>query len=450
MSIIKSIGRYLVLLTGVGGAVGGSAYYQNQKAQEMQEVSRATYEKKLSETKEGFDRNLLGIKNGFDAKLWFQTQRSEAFLRQAQDLINGLQIQVDTGREEINTVQKELQKSNQSLEETKGQLNNVNTKISSIKAPDEHLKTLQKALPSTFIILLTDSDGGNRTWAGGFIKAGGKRYGVTCAHSFKNLIDFTGVDIKGHKGGELKIRGYKDLYRLKITPQPLPNGRYGFIHPSTGDGDLAVFCLTDKVNAKLDSLEKEKGVKIGLKIRDLNNPIKPGEPLFNMGYPVGEYEFSLGTRFVTGTFLVDIRGKLPQHQIQVLPGFNSGDSGSFLIDSNGDVAGMATWVRHDIIAPLGFGTSNRELKMEMDEVFGIHEIMEPHERSLIETRKLAHQFMFPTPLNPIPLGNFIPMKEIKKIEMIDAKTLWATTRFLMPTPLNLLPIGNLLPGKEKK
>ena len=36
MSIVKSIGRYFVLATGVGGAIGGTAYYQNQKAQEMQ------------------------------------------------------------------------------------------------------------------------------------------------------------------------------------------------------------------------------------------------------------------------------------------------------------------------------------------------------------------------------------------------------------------------------
>ena len=460
MSIVKSIGRYFVLATGVGGAIGGTAYYQNQKAQEMQEVNRVTYEKKLS-----------NVQQGFDAKLWFQIQKSEALiaesnrklqeqgeklgksdrelqeqrehLRQTQDLINSLQIQTSKDREELQT-------SNQSVEETRRQLKDITGKVSSIKAPDEHLKTLQKALPSTFIVSSTDSEGRERTWAGGFIKVGGKRYGVTCAHSFKDLIDFGGVDIKGHQGGEINIRGYRDLYSFDITPQPLPNGRFGFIHPSTGDGDLAIFCLTNAKDAVLDSLEKENKVTIGLKLRDLNDHIKPGEPLFNMGYPEN-YEFSLGTRFATGTFLVTIGGKLPQHQIQVLPGFNKGDSGSFLIDSNGKVAGMVIWVRNDITTPLGFGTSNRELKIEMDEVFGIHDVMEPQEKSLIETRKLARKFVFPTPLNPIPFGNFIPRKEIKRRrEMVDAKTFLAASKFLMPTPLNPIPIGNLLPGRENK
>ncbi len=461
---LNRLGRYLVLLTGVGGAVGGTTYYQNQRFQEAQEANRVTHERKLSDLEEGFNKKLAGVRSGFDAKLWFETRKSEALiseankkleeqgakfnedLRQARTQVEDLKRQANEDKETTRTLNEELKRKGEAIDNLASGLSDLSQKVSSLSEPEKKLlKVIQGALPSTFVI--SAGPKGEYTWSGFFIRVGEKRYGVTCGHSYSDVVDFSGiVNIKGVDGGKLKIRGYKDLYKFQMTPQPLSDGTVAFLN--VADGDQVVFPVSDKENSELDRLEKEKEIKIGLKIRDLTKPLEPGEPLFNNGYPEG-WEFSVGRRHVMNTVKVSMNKGKPQDQVQVLPGFNSGDSGSALIDSNGEVAGMATWVKM-VTVPMGFGITNRQLKIAMAEKFGIEEVLEPHERSLRQTEKLARTFMFPTPMNIMPLGNFIPSQNSEQKRRINVNTLNALSRFLMPTPMNPIPIVNLLPEKSKK
>jgi len=261
---LSRLGRYLVLLTGVGGAVGGTAYYQNQRFQEMQEANRTTHERKSSDVEDSFNKKLAGVRSGFDAKLWFEIKRSEALikeaskkleeqgakftedLKQARSQVEDLKMQVNDDKDTVRTLSEELKRKGEALDNLASGLNDLGQKVTSLSEPEKKLlKVVQGALPSTFVI--SAGPKGEYKWSGFFIRVGEKRYGVTCGHSYSDVVDFSGVvNIKGVDGGKLKIRGYKDLYKFQMTPQPLPDGTIAFLN--TADGDLAVFSLTDEVN----------------------------------------------------------------------------------------------------------------------------------------------------------------------------------------------------------
>lgn len=442
------LGKLVVLATSIGATAGGAGFYAGNKiAEKKNNQNLARVEKKVKDLGSDYSAQL-------ESERAYTRSLAEAHQKSSDEASN-----LNTKVEELQATTSQLtaqlektQKANNDMSDLSDRVNelegvnkDLTTKLSSVSKTtgsivglDKVSEIIARSAPSAFMISAGDKD--QYKWSGFFIKDNnGKRYAVTCGHSFSDVIDFL--------EGKLNINGYNGLYNFKIVPPPLNDGSIAFLPLSKGD--VAIFPLTESNNEMLNNVEEEHNIKIGLKIRDITNMPKPGEMLFNVGFPLG-LDNSVGIKFVVNASRTPSINRGPkQHQLQITPGTNKGDSGSPLIDLNGEVCGMCTLVMTgpEVQTSMGFGVSNRHLKQKIEELFQVP-VMNQAEKDLRKVEKIGEDFLFPTPQSPLPIGYLVPKKQH---ELPNVKVVKPVSRFIMPTPSpfgGFQPIINYLSAKK--
>jgi hypothetical protein len=237
---------------------------------------------------------------------------------------------------------------------------------------------------------------------------------------------------------ELTIKMFNG-FTFKMTPTPLPGGTIPFLQSDTGD--LALSELPPNIDSQIPE-------NVGLEIRGPSQPPVYGEPILVIGNPSGlNSSISIGFVRHPGRYML-IGGKLYANQAQVteLDGGNSG--GPIISLRDGKLIGVSGWVRPGRHLIHGFAANNVNITRLIDGTFGIP-ILTPEERAHIGAMEFAERFQMPTPLNPVPFGNFMPIAN-EPGQAANIRVIEPLSGFIMPTlhsPLATIP--GLLPKSGK-
>ena len=238
-------------------------------------------------------------------------------------------------REQISTLNKELEENKliiyelrekfqtgqASIENLIAELNKLNKELSTKITLDQIIDLVNQVAPSTVTV-----EGKNSVGSGMIIvDKNNNKYILTNGHIVEDNAEDDGTFlIRLYNGTDFEspIEFKAKLLKLKSGDDALS---------ASTEHDIALLQIPK--NIKLAD-------NIGLKFRDLDNPVKVGEPLITIGNPFRKRDsisFGIASH-------IDRESSLNKnHHIQTDAGINSGNSGGALIDIKGKVVGMNTW-----------------------------------------------------------------------------------------------------------
>jgi len=418
-----SLGKAAVLLLAGGG---GTALYFQQSDINKQNENTVGLERRIDQMKSDHEASLARERQAREAQATNAAAQARVFGEKLQDAQN-LADQTSAANRDLSDRLNENQRVVENMQTTIGELNQ---RLGTSIGMEQVMGMVGRVGPSAVNISYRNSEGNSVLGAGSIIRANGKRYLLTVGHGHSDVVHWLRQ--------ELTIRMF-DGFSFKMTPTPLPGGTIPFLQSDTGD--LALSELPPNIDAKIPE-------NIGLEIRGPMQPPLYGEPIVVIGNPGGlNSSISIGFVRHPGRYvLLGDRLYANQTQVTELDGGNSG--GPIISLRDGKLIGVSGWVRRGGYLPHGFGSNNVNITRLIDGAFKIP-ILTQEEKSHIGAMDFAGRFQMPTPLFPMPLGNFMPIAN-EPGQAANIRVIEPLSRFIMPTPLSTMPLANLIPKSEKK
>lgn len=400
-------GKAAVLLLAAGG---GTGLYLQQSDLNNQRQATASLERKIEESELNYRAALTREREArgtLERSAIAQARIFDERLQQAQNA-------ADDASSANKDLSDRLDEREQTIEDLQTTIGRLNQRLGTAIGMEQVTEIVNKSAPAAVNISYKDQDGNDVLLAGSIIRANGKRYLLTIGHGQRDVVHWLNQ--------ELTIKMFNG-FTFKMKPRPFEDGSIPYFQ-STG-GDLALSELPANIDAQIPQ-------NIGLEIRSASEPPRYGEPILVVGNPLGlNSSISIGFVRHPGRYMV-VGGRLYSNQAQLteLDGGNSG--GPVISLRDGKLIAVSGWVRGGGRLPHGFGSNNVNIASLIDGTFKIP-IMTPEDRFNVGIRNFAARFQMPTPLVPIPFGNFLPVANEPK-EMANIRFVEPLSRFMMPTP----------------
>lgn len=417
-------GKVALFLIAAGGGTGLFVQHQaTQRDLDVQREATAGIERRLGDSELSHQAQIArerAAREELEKSSSAQARLLEQRLEQAEGLAGDAQA---ANRD----LAQRLSEREQTAQDMQSTITELNRRLGTTIGMEQVMQIVDRAAPAAVNISYTNKDGDEVVLSGSILKANGKRYLLTVGHGHENV---------GHWiNQELTIKMFNGL-TFKMIPRPFADGSIPYL--SSSGGDLAMSELPSDIDAQIPE-------NVGLELRAASEPPRYGEPILVVGNPGGlNSAISIGFVRHPGRY-VTLGGRLYGRQVQVteLDGGNSGGPVISLVD--GKQIAISGWIRRGYMTH-GFGANNVNIASLIDGTFRIP-IMTPEDRHYVGVMNFAERFQMPTPLCPIPLGNFVPIAneptQIANISVVDPMS-----RFLMPNPFNPFPLGNLAPKKK--
>lgn len=418
-----SLGKAAVLLLAGGG---GTAFYLQQADIDKQNKNTTGIERRLDQMRMDHEAALSKERNARETlakNLAAQARIFEGRLQEGRDLLD----EANATNRDLNDRLNENQRTVENMQTTIGELNQ---RLGTSIGMEQVMGMVGRVGPSSVNISYKNSDGGNVILSGSIIRANGKRYLLTVGHGHQDVVHWLRQ--------ELTIKMFNS-FTFKMTPTPLPDGTIPFLQSNTGDLALS------ELPANIDSQLPEN---VGLEIRGPSQPPVYGEPILVIGNPNGlNSSISIGFVRHPGRYML-IGDRLYANQAQVteLDGGNSG--GPIISLRDGKIIAVSGWVRPGRHLIHGFAANNVNITRLIDGTFGIP-ILTPEERAHIGAMEFTERFQMPTPLNPVPYGNFMPIAN-EPGQAANIRVIEPLSGFCMPTPSSPFTTLAGLVAKSKK
>ena len=409
------IARSVVVLTGVGAGVAGITYHEASKALlDEANSNKVLLEKKIDNIAADFqgrqDRQQSVHKEEIEGLVKAHREK-ENILRtrleeEQQNLFDQLarlgenQEQARADNQQLTTKVQDLTGTNQRLQE---EVVRLQTALSKKIGLEQIREVAKKIAPSTATITKIDFNKGT-AFAGEIIVDNKDNYYIlTCGHAFESEIDFL--------EGKLSVELYGGAYDFEIIPSTLEDGTIPW--SCFEERDLAVIQLPDNIKVDL----KKLGIK-GIPIKSMLESVSPGDPLVAVGNP---YQYWDTVTFGVASYVdrkVSIGDStVVKRQIQTDTALSSGNSGGPLINMDGELVGVNSWITgikdkgKTANIGLGFAVSHPEIKRLVGWDWKIP-ILSADERHFFESEERLKNFIFPTPYNPFQtLTNFFTFRQ---------------------------------------
>lgn len=425
-------GRATIAATSAVGLAGGTVVVVDQMAANREEKNKITIERTIDDLKSGHNRTLteLGKERTAREVLESNAKIQAESLKQVEQRLQQAQDTADAAT----SVNGDL---NDRLDQRETENSELKQKV------DEQSKTIEQMLITAKEIIaksgpsavnISSGPDDKYAWSGTIIKDNnGKRYLLTCGHSWSDLAELYGVGDPDE--GKFKVTGYESLFQLTMKPTPLPSGIMAF----SSKADIAVFPISKEHDEILDNIEIEKEVTIGITLENIANDFNPYQELYGAGNPKGRKDSHYRGELTNPR--QGLAGALKQPRLSY--GFIPGNSGMGLVNKNGKLTGMAISVTPDYVATANMhGT--KHLKIELERV-GIP-VMDDNEKKQIEFERALSSFMLSTPSNPYAQIASSLVSETQDPLLIDSVTR-PLAGFFMPTN-TWQALGSLLPKQK--